>query len=140
MAQAQSGDTVQVHYIGTLNDGTQFDSTYDRGPLSFKLGANEIIRGFDKAVQGMEVGEIKLVTLPPSQAYGQFDKDRVYKVPIKELPAKVVVGSRLEMSGLEDQAVMVTVLDIEDGKAKVNANNPLAGLNLKFEIELLSID
>ncbi len=140
-AVAQDGDTVAVHYIGTLEDGTKFDSSYDRGqPLEFVLGAGNMISGFENAVRGMQVGEVKTVTLPPEEAYGPYREDLVQTFSRDELPEGLdpQVGDtlRLQVSG---QTIAVPVVAVTATDITLDLNPPLAGKALTFEIELISI-
>lgn len=141
MAQAASGDTVKVHYTGWLKDGTEFDSTLDKDPLEFTIGANEIVEGFEEAVIGMEEGERKKVDLTKDEAYGEFDKEKVHMVARDTIPSDLeyAPGDRLELSGIEKFPLTVTVLDIGAKEIKVTSNHPLAGLDLTFEIELVEV-
>jgi peptidylprolyl isomerase len=133
---AQAGDTVSVHYVGTLDDGEQFDSSRDRDqPFEFTLGADEVIDGFDAAVDGMTVGETKTVRIPPEEAYGTYDPSLVFTVPIENAPEDVAVGDIVLM----DQTYQAMVTEITDTTVTVDANHPYAGQALTFEIELLEI-
>lgn len=141
MAQAASGDTVKVHYTGRLKDGTQFDSTEEKDPIEFTIGANEIVQGFENAVIGMQEGDRKTVDLTKDEAYGEFDKEKVHMVARDTIPADLeyAPGDRLELSGIEATPVTVTVLDIGAKEIKVTSNHPLAGLDLTFDIELVEV-
>jgi FKBP-type peptidyl-prolyl cis-trans isomerase 2 len=141
MAAAKHGDSVQVHYTGTLQDGTVFDSSRSRQPLRFKLGSGQVIAGFEKAVTGMLVGESKTVSIPPEEAYGQRRDDRIVTLRRNQLPANlnVTVGQRLELTQEDDQAFLATVSDITPELITLDANHPLAGKTLTFELELVGI-
>jgi len=141
MTQAKSGDTVRIHYSGTLSDGTQFDSSEGREPLEFALGAGAVIPGFEKAVEGMAVGENKSVTIEPDDAYGPRHDQLVQQVPNSALPEDVepAVGMQLQGQSPEGQVMNLTVTGIEDDAITVDANHPLAGEALKFDIELVEI-
>ena len=142
MTQAKSGDTVRIHYTGTLEDGTEFDSSAGRDPLEFALGGGQVIPGFDGAVDGMAVGESKTVTIPPEQAYGERHEQLVQQVPKTALPGdmKPEVGMQLQSQGPEGQVMNLTVTEVEDQQITVDANHPLAGQSLTFAIELVEID
>lgn len=131
---AQDGDLVEVHYVGTLDDGSQFDSSRERGsPFAFTVGAG-VIEGFTKAVRGMEVGEIKTVRMPPEDAYGEPDPSLIYEVPIGEGQQDVSVGDPVAVGNRP-----AVVLEVRDGVVVVDTNHELAGEPLTFEIQLLSI-
>ena len=139
---ARDRDTVSVHYTGTLEDGTKFDSSLDRGePLTFVLGAGQMISGFDTAVHGMTVGEKKTVTLPPEQAYGAHDPDRVIMLSPDEFPADMTpyVGMQVPLQTATGQMFYGKVIQITPDYVKVDVNHELAGKTLVFEIELVSI-
>lgn len=132
---AEDGDLVEVHYVGTLDDGSQFDSSRERGsPFAFTVGEG-VIEGFSKAVRGMEVGEIKTVRMPPEDAYGQPDPDLVYELPLGEGQGDIEVGETVTLSNGRPGVI----IEVRDGIAVVDANSPLAGEALTFEIQLLSI-
>lgn len=132
---AQAGDTVSVHYVGTLDDDTVFDSSRDRDPFEFTLGSGEVIDGFDAAIDGMTVGETKTVRIPPEDAYGDYDPALVFTVPIENAPEDVAIGDIVLM----DQTYQAMVTEITDSTVTVDANHPYAGEALTFEIELLEI-
>lgn len=133
---AQPGDSVLVHYRGTLDDGTEFDSSAGRDPLPFTVGAGEVIAGFDQAVIGMEIGEKKTFRLTPEQAYGEPRAEFVVTVEGANAPAGLQVGDQV-MLGPSTPAVVTNVA--ENGDVTVDANHPLAGQALTFEIELVGI-
>ncbi len=136
IAVVAAGNTVSVHYVGTLDDGEQFDSSRDRGePLMFVVGAGRMISGFDAAVQGMAVGEIKVVRLLPAEAYGERSDDLVVDVGLGQVPADTAIGDTL----LAQDGRSVTVLAIEGDVVTIDANHPLAGETLTFEIEIVDI-
>ena len=141
MSQAKSGDTVKIHYTGTLDDGTQFDSSAGRDPLEFELGGGQVIPGFDSAVTGMAVGESKSVRIEPDEAYGPRHEQLVQQVPRSALPDDLEpqVGMGLQSQSPEGQVMMLTVTEVEDDNITVDANHPLAGQVLNFDIELVSI-
>jgi peptidylprolyl isomerase len=141
MTQAQSGDTVRIHYTGTLDDGTQFDSSAGRDPLEFALGSGQVIPGFDSAVDGMAVGESKSVTIDPEQAYGQRHEQLVQQVPMSAFPddMELAVGMQLQSQSPDGQVMNLVVTEVEDNAVTVDANHPLAGQALTFSIELVEI-
>ena len=139
---AKNGDTVQVDYTGKLADGTMFDSTADRGPFEFTLGAGQAIYGFDNAVTGMKVGEKKTVTIPADDAYGQYRDELIIEISPDTLPENVVpeVGQVLRARSPDGRQIMFTVLNISDnGTLTLDANHRLAGKDLTFDIELIKI-
>ena len=140
MPQARSGDTVKVHYTGRLSDGEVFDSSREGDPLEFELGAGQIIPGFEDAVEGMEPGDAKEVTVPPERAYGDRRDDLVQNLERERLPDHLEphVGQQLQMSQ-GDQSFVVTVTDVTDSEVQIDANHPLAGRELKFDLELVDI-
>ena len=142
MSKAGQGDTVTVEYTGKLDDGTVFDTSEDRDPISFTIGEEEVIPGFEEAVVGMEAGDSKSATLPPDQAYGPRSDEMVFTVPRTELPEDLdpEVGDRLEVQSRQGQTFPAVVAEIEGEQVTIDANHPLAGEELTFEIELKSID
>lgn len=143
MAQtAKSGDSVHVHYIGKRNDGTEFDNSRDRDkPLSFTVGAGNVIPGFEQAVEGMEVGEVRKVRIEPEEAYGERRDELMMEVAREHVPEDVELeaGTRLQLQR-EGQAIPVTVTEVGDEAITLDANHPLAGEELNFEIELVKVD
>ena len=141
MTQAKSGDTVRIHYTGTLDDGTQFDSSAGRDPLEFALGGGQVIPGFDSAVDGMAVGDSKTVTIPAEEAYGQRHEQLVQQVSRSALPDEITpeVGMQLQSQSPEGQVMMLVVTEVEEESITVDANHPLAGQALTFDIELVEI-
>jgi peptidylprolyl isomerase len=141
MMQAKAGDQVSLHYTGTLNDGTVFDSSKGSEPLQFTLGANEVIPGFDEAVMGMAPGDTKVVHIPVDQAYGPRRDDMILEVAPQDFPPDVEprVGARLEIRQANGARFQVTVSDVRDDAVTLDGNHPLAGEDLNFEIELLAI-
>lgn len=138
---AQTGDTVHVHYTGTLNDGTEFDSSAGNEPLAFTVGEGQVIPGFDAAVRGMEPGEAKTVTIPADEAYGARREEMVLRVDRDSLPEGLdpEVGDQLALSTAEGQQVPVRVTDVSPEGVTLDANHPLAGEDLTFEITLTDI-
>lgn len=141
MAQVKRGDTVKVHYTGSLEDGSVFDSSAGREPLQFKVGSGQVIVGFDEAVTGMAVGEKKTVLIPCSKAYGELQEDLVMTVPLIQVPPdlKLEEGMLLEVGGANGELLRVKVLEITDDAVMLDANPPLAGKDLTFALELVGI-
>ena len=140
MPQAKAGDTVRIHYTGTLQDGTVFDSSQGRDPLEFTLGAGQVIPGFDAAVDGMEVGATRTVTIAADQAYGQRREDMILAIPREQVPANVnpEVGEQLQV-GQGNEQFLVTVAEVNEREIVLDGNHPLAGEDLTFALELVSI-
>ena len=141
MAQCKKGDNIQVHYTGTLDDGTVFDSSKEKAPLDVKLGSGMVIPGFDEALTGMEVGEKKIVIIPYEKAYGPHNAEMVMQVPIDQVPDDLEpeIGQKMQVGGATGELMLVEVLDITDDFIVLDANPPLAGKNLTFEMELVAI-
>lgn len=141
MTQAKNGDTVRIHYSGRFADGTEFDSSWGNDPLEFKIGSGAIIPGFEEAVIGMTVGSKQTVVIPADEAYGPHEPGRVQEVERSMIPddIEVEVGSRLKAVAPGGQALAVTVVDINDATVTLDANHPLAGRDLTFDIELVEI-
>lgn len=141
MTQAKTGDTVRIHYTGTLSDGSTFDSSEGREPLEFTVGSGQIIPGLDAALPGMEVGERKTVEVPADEAYGQPDPDARQAVPRADVPADIPldIGTRLQVQTPQGQAMPVTVAEVTESEVILDANHPLAGRDLTFAIELVSV-
>ncbi len=140
MAQVQSGDTVRVHYTGTLDDGTVFDSSKGRDPIEFTVGGGQVIAGFDAAVSGMAEGESKKITIPAAQAYGERRDELMLQVDRSQFPADVEpqVGQQFQMSQGE-QNFVVNVAAVDGEQVTLDANHPLAGQDLTFELELVDV-
>jgi len=141
MTQAKSGDTVRVHYTGTLNNGQVFDSSKSRDPLEFTLGAGMVIAGFDAAVTGLSPGESTTTKIPVDKAYGPYQKEMVAEIERANIPAdfELEVGQRLEMQVPNGDAMAVTITDIQGDTVTLDGNHPLAGQDLTFELELVEI-
>lgn len=141
MSEVTSGAKVAIHYTGTLEDGSVFDSSEGRDPLEFTVGSGMIIPGLDKALPGMSVGEKKKVTIAPEEAYGPRHDQAIMDVPRAEIPAEIPleVGLQLQMSGPQGQPVPVTVTALTDESVTLDANHALAGKTLIFDFEVVSI-
>lgn len=141
MQQAQNGDKVRVHYEGTLKTGETFDSSKGREPLEFTVGSGQVIKGFDEGVKGMKVGEKKTVEIPVGDAYGEKSEDLIIEFPKAQFPGDMnpEVGQQLMMSNGSGQSFPVTIREIKDDSVLLDANHPLAGQDLIFNIELVEI-
>ncbi len=139
--QVQVGDTVKVHYTGSLEDGTVFDSSSGKAPLEFKVGEGKLISGFEDAVLGMEVGEKKKVNIPFENAFGPHREELVLEVEKNMFPPHLepYEGQQLQIPQQDGRTVAVVVTKITDDKVTLDANHPLAGKNLIFEIEVVEI-
>ncbi len=141
MNQAQSGNTVKVHYTGTFTDGTEFDSSRGRDPLQFILGSGNVIPGFETAITGMSTGESKTVTIPFTEAYGAHSEEMVQDVPRSTIPDDIELeaGMVLNAQGPEGQTLSFTLVEFDDSQVKLDGNHPLAGEDLTFTLELVEV-
>ena len=142
MAEAQTGDTVKVHYTGRLEDGTVFDSSEGREPLGFELGSGQVIPGFEQAVVGLEPGASRTTTIPPEEAYGAIRDDLIIEVERSQVPPELnpEVGQQLQLTLSDGQAVPVVIKKVGDEALTLDANHPLAGKTLVFDIELVEVE
>ena len=141
MEKAKAGDVVKVHYTGKLTNGEQFDSSTGRDPLEFTVGAGQMIKGFDAAMPGMEVGEKKTINILAADAYGEKDEQAIIEFPKANIPAdmKLDIGMQLQLRNEAGQPFPVTVSEIKDDVVILDANHHLAGKELVFDIELMEI-
>ena len=141
MTQVKPGDTVRIHYTGTLPDGQTFDSSEGREPLEFTVGSGEIIAGLDAALPGMAVGETKTVDVAAEDAYGMPAPAPRQAVPRADIPAEIPLdlGTRLQVQTPQGQVMPVTVVEVTESEVVLDANHPLAGRDLTFAIELVAI-
>ncbi|WP_298039100.1 FKBP-type peptidyl-prolyl cis-trans isomerase [uncultured Desulfuromonas sp.] len=152
MAQAKKGDRVKINFTGKLEDGTVFDTTLEdecgcddcgceEGPMEFTLGEEEFFAQVEDALVGMAPGEKKAVTVPAADAFGEHDEGAVFSVDCDQIPGdlKPEVDQELELTGEDDESFVVTVVEVTDEQVTFDANHPLAGEDLKYEIELLEI-
>ena len=141
MAQIKSGDKVAIHYTGTLLDGTTFDSSEGREPLEFTVGTGQIIPGLDSALPGMAVGEKKVVKVPCLDAYGPIRPEMRQAIPKEGIPDDIPleVGTQLQMQTPDGQPLPVMVVEVSDATVTLDANHPLAGKDLQFDIEVVRI-
>jgi peptidylprolyl isomerase len=139
--QATAGDTVLFHYTGSLRDGTVFDSSSGRDPLRVTLGSGQVIRGVDEALTGMAAGEEKTVTIAADEAYGPHRPELLHEVQRDAIPPEVdlEIGQLLEGRDTGGQCLRLTVVDVADGMVTLDANHPLAGQDLRFELQLVEI-
>ncbi len=141
MTEVRRGDSIRVHYTGSLNDGTVFDSSEGKDPLEFTVGSGQVIAGFDEAVIGMTTGQSKVVLIPADKAYGERNEQMVITTPLEHVPPglDLELGMRLEMGGANGELIRVVVTEITDSQVTLDANPPLAGEDLTFAIELVDI-
>jgi peptidylprolyl isomerase len=142
MSKAKKGDNVKVHYKGRLTNGEQFDSSEGREPLAFTVGAGQMIKGFDDAISGMEVGEKKTINIPAKDAYGEKNADAIIEFPKSNIPEdmKLEPGMKLQLQNQAGQPIPVVVSEVKDDVVVLDANHELAGKELVFDIELVNID
>jgi peptidylprolyl isomerase len=142
MTQAKNGDQVKVHYTGTLTDGTIFDSSAQREPLQFTLGEGQLIPGFERAVLGMQVGEVKTFTIEAADAYGLHNATLIFTVAHGSLPANMnpSIGQRFQVRQQDGSVMAVSVSAITEEGVTFDANHPLAGKDLTFEIHIVEIN
>lgn len=140
MTQAKKGDRVKVHYTGTLDDGTQFDTSTGGDPLEVTLGNGEVIPGFEQGIEGMQVGDTKTVNIPCAEAYGERHQELVHEVPREQLPQDVEleIGMQFQVDGGEAPMIL-TVVEVSPENATLDGNHPMAGHNLNFELELVDV-
>jgi FKBP-type peptidyl-prolyl cis-trans isomerase 2 len=141
MQQAQNGDKVKVHYHGKLRTGETFDSSQGREPLEFELGSGQVIKGFDEGIQGMQVGDKKTVEIAVADAYGEKQQEMIIEFPKDQFPPDMnpEPGMQLMMSNGSGQQFPVTIVDVKDDSVILDANHPLAGQELIFDLELVEI-
>ena len=142
MAQAKAGDKISVHYTGKLTDGTLFDSSAEREPLEFEIGSGMVIKGFDEGVTGMSVGEKKTVHIPAAEAYGDMNPEYMAIFNKAEIPSDIPYEVGMQLNMHQDgsgQVMPVTVVEVTDTTITLDANHPLAGKDLIFDLELVSI-
>ncbi len=141
MSKATNGDGVKVHYTGQLTSGDVFDTSKDRQPLEFEIGSGKVITGFEKGVINMKVGESKRITIKPEEAYGQRREELVMNVMKNDLPEHITptVGQQLQMRQQDGSSMNVFIADIDEDNVTIDANHPLAGHTLYFDVELVEI-
>jgi len=141
MPEAKQNDTVRVHYTGKLDDGSVFDSSLEREPIEFTIGEGHVIPGFEQAVVGMNLGETKTVRIQSDDAYGPYREDMVLTVERSQFPPDIepTVGQALQVQQSNGEPFVVTVSEVSDASVKLDANHPLAGKDLTFDIQLVEI-
>ena len=141
MSQAKNGDTVKVHFTGRLENGEVFSKAKEDEPFEFTLGSGELIPGFDKGIVGMQVGQIKTITVPPEEAFGERHEDLVVDVNRTHIPEHItpVIGQQLRIRRRSGDLLKVTIADVDEDTVTLDANHPLAGNTLFFEVKLVGI-
>ncbi len=141
MSLVKDGDTVKIHYTGKLEDGTVFDSSDGRDPLELKVGDGHVIPGFEKGVVGMEVGGTKTITIPADDAYGERRDDLTVNVKKTEFPENITpeIGQQLQLKQPDGNMVNVMVTDVQEELVTLDANHPLAGKTLVFDVEVVEV-
>ncbi len=141
MSQVKKGDTVHIHYTGTLRDGSVFDSSEGRDPLAFTVGSGQIIPGLEAAVEGMSVGDTRRVEVPSDQAYGPVQEEARQAVPRADIPDEIPmeVGTQVNAQNQEGEVMTLTIHEVADQHVVLDANHPLAGQDLIFDVELVAI-
>ncbi len=141
MQVVKKGDTIKIHYHGTLNDGSIFDSSKQREPLEFEVGSGMVIPGFDDGVMNMKVGDVKTINIPFDEAYGPVQEEMIIDFPRNQFPEDMQpeAGMQLQMSDKSGQNFPVVIISANDEIVKLDANHPLAGKDLTFELELIDI-
>ena len=141
MASAETGSRVKVHYTGTLQDGTPFDSSVGREPLEFTIGEGSLIPAFEAAIVGMAAGDTKSIDIPAAEAYGVHDQELIHQVPRNVISDEVELepGMQLQAQGPEGQLINLAVVEFNDESVTVDANHPLAGQDLTFALELVEV-
>lgn len=141
MSKVKDGDTVKVHYTGKLENGDVFDSSREREPFEFTVGNKAVIPGFEKGVVGMGVGDTKTIEIPPEEAYGAKQDELVVEVQKSELPDDITptIGQRLQIKQQDGNPIVVTITELTDDSITLDANHPLAGYTLFFDVELVDI-
>jgi peptidylprolyl isomerase len=142
MEKAKKGDKVKVNYVGTLDDGTVFDSSEGREPLGFTVGSGQVISGFDEGATGLAPGEKRTVHIPADKAYGEYQDDLVVEVDRDQLPPDMdfKIGDQFQIRREGSRPMLVTVAKVADDKVTLDGNHPLAGKDLNFDIELVAIE
>ena len=136
----KQGDKVKVHYTGTLNDGTIFDSSEGREPLEFTIGNNQVIKGFDEGIRGMKLNEEKTIKISAKEAYGEVDKRMIINAPKEKFPNDVQVGGHLMLKGPNGEQIPAVVKEIKDKVVVIDLNHPLAGKELNFKVKVVSVN
>ena len=138
MTEVRNGDVVRIHYTAKTTDGAEFDSS-GQDPLELQVGAGQVIAGLDRQIDGMTVGEMNTVTVPAEEGYGLRDEAKLQTVPRSAVPDRTKVGAKLQASTRDGRKIPLTVVELDDEKVTVDANHPLAGRDLVFDVEVVEI-
>ena len=136
----KQGDKVKVHYTGTLNDGTVFDSSEGKQPLEFTIGNNEVISGFENGIKEMKLNEEKTIKINPKDAYGEKNEQLIISAPRDKFPPQIEVGGRLVLKGPQGQNIPAVVAEVKDDIVVIDLNHPLAGKELTFKVKVVGIN
>ena len=136
----KQGDKVQVHYTGTLNDGTVFDSSEGREPLEFTIGEGQIIPGFENGIKEMKLNQEKTIKINPENAYGERNNQLIISIPRDKFPKEIEVNGRLALKGPQGQNIPAVIKEINDNDVKIDLNHPLAGKELTFKVKVVGIN
>ncbi|PLY15731.1 MAG: peptidylprolyl isomerase [Sedimenticola sp.] len=141
MTQATAGNTVRVHYVGTFDDGSEFDSSVGAEPLEVTLGQGQVIPGFEQALEGMAVGDKKAVQIPAEEAYGEYSPEMIQEIDRANIPddIELEVGLQLQAQGPEGHTLLLVVKEVTENTVTLDGNHPLAGKALNFELEMVEI-
>lgn len=136
----KSGNKVKIHYTGTLNDGTVFDSSEGRGPLEFTIGSNQVIAGFENGIKDMKLNQEKTIKIKPSDAYGEKNEQLIVSIPREKFPKEIEVDGRLILKGPQGQNIPAVVKEIKDNAVVIDLNHPLAGKELTFKVKVVGVN
>ena len=136
----KNGDKVKVHYTGTLDDGTVFDSSNGKEPLEFTIGNNEVIAGFENAIKDLELNQEKTIKIMPEEAYGNKNEQLIITVPRERFPPQIEVGGRLVLKGPEGQHIPAVVSEVNSDGVMIDLNHPLAGKDLTFKVKVVGVN
>ena len=134
------GDKIKIHYTGTLNDGTVFDSSDGREPLEFTIGANQVIAGFENGVKDMKLNQEKIIKIKPQDAYGEKNEQLIVSIPREKLPPEIEVDGKLILKGPQGQNIPAVIKEVKDDDVVIDLNHPLAGEELTFKVKVVGIN
>ena len=134
------GTKVKIHYTGTLNDGSVFDSSEGKEPLEFTIGQNQVIKGFENGVMDMKLNDEKTININPSEAYGEMQEQLIVKIPREKFPEKIEAGGRLILKGPEGQSVPAVIMEVKEDSVTIDLNHPLAGKELTFKVKVVEVN
>ncbi len=134
------GDKVKVHYTGTLNDDTVFDSSEGKEPLEFTIGENQVIKGFENGIKGMKLNQEKTIKIKPNEAYGEVNQQLMISVPRDKFPPEIEINGRLILKGPQGQQLPAVITEVTNDNVVIDLNHPLAGKELMFKIKVVAIN